>query len=158
MNYFENRKAIINCQTLLTIGYGDSVVPVLAREMVFVMPFILLSVFLSSLIVANMTSLISTMNVVHSKFKLEMRSRENFMTENKLRDDVQKNVRAYFKHLYSKQYGVSDFVMRTYFPTIFDSDIRKILAKVPNVFVLYKIPTGFRLLDECLIFRLKAKN
>ena len=60
-------------QTLFTIGYGDSVAPSRSHtELILACIFMLFGVFGYGLIIANMTSVLSNLDVISMRFRNEM--------------------------------------------------------------------------------------
>ena len=56
-------------QTLFTIGYGDSVIPVTYDELLFACMFMMVGTFVYGLVIANMTSVLANADVLRMRFR-----------------------------------------------------------------------------------------
>ena len=94
-------------QTLFTIGYGDSVAPSSAlTEMVTACVFLLFGVFLYSLIIANMTSVLANFDVVGMRYRKEKDAFTNWMNIEGVSGNVKQQVHLFFSYIYRKHYGM----------------------------------------------------
>lgn len=141
-------------QTLFTIGYGDPVVPSrLTIELVMACIFMLSGVFGYALIIANMTSVLSNIDVVRMRFRHEMDNVNKLLTLRSVPETLKERVEMYFSYLFRSQNGMLDSVLFSHLPeelskSITDSN-RSLIKKVPffkpeyrTPFLLHKIADG----------------
>lgn len=93
-------------QTLMTIGFGDSVVCVQPHEIEFTCVFILMGLFLYSVILANLTSVLSNLNVVARRFRNEMEQAHSYMSMHVIPKDTQALLRNYLDFSFARQGGM----------------------------------------------------
>ena len=94
-------------QTLFTIGYGDSVSPTKSfAEMTTTCVFLLFGVFIYSLIIANMTSVLANFDVVDMRYRKEKDYFTKWMDTEGLSDQIKQQVHLFFSYNYRKQYGM----------------------------------------------------
>lgn len=96
-------------QTLFTIGYGDSVVPSKSNvELILVCLFMLFGVFGFGLIIANMTSVLSNIDVVSMRFRHEMDDINKWMALRCVPETLRERIEMYFSYLVRTQHGMLD--------------------------------------------------
>ena len=96
-------------QTLFTIGYGDTVVPSkLTIEVVMACVFMLFGVFVYGLIIANMTSVLSNIDVVSMRFRYEMDNVNKWLEFRSVPASLTERVEMFFTYLERSQYGILD--------------------------------------------------
>ena len=99
-------------QTLFTIGYGDSVVPSRSTiEISMACVFMLFGVFGYGLIIANMTSVLSNIDVVRMRFRHEMDNVNKWLTFRSVPDSLRERVEMFFTYLEKSQHGMLDNVL-----------------------------------------------
>lgn len=99
-------------QTLFTIGYGDSVVPSRSYiELTMACVFMLFGVFAYGLIIANMTSVLSNIDVVRMRFRHEMDNINKWLIFRSVPDSLRERVEMFFTYLEKTQLGMLDKVL-----------------------------------------------
>lgn len=96
-------------QTLFTIGYGDSVVPsrsVIEVSMACV--FMIFGVFGYGLIIANMTSVLSNIDVVRMRFRHEMDNLNRWLSFRAVPESLRQRVEMLFSYIERSQHGMLD--------------------------------------------------
>lgn len=133
---FFTRSLYFLMQTIFTIGYGDEVVPSKASvEMALGCIFMVFGVFAYALTIANMTSVLSNLDVVNMQFRHEMDTITHWMAFRSLPTHLKQQITNFFSYLSRSQYGVLD---------------EKLLGKLPprlrtelaesNISLLTKVP------------------
>ena len=104
---FFSRSLYFLMQTLFTIGYGDSVTPSTSQsEMVLACIFLLFGVFLYGLIIANMTSVLSNLDVVGMRFRKEKDDVLSWLSLNSFPEALKQRINMFYGYIYRKQYGM----------------------------------------------------
>ncbi len=123
-------------QTLFTIGYGDSVVPSRSMvEMILVCFFMLFGVFGFGLIIANMTSVLSNIDVVNMRFRHEMDDINKWLTLRSVPSQLRERVESYFSYVYRTQKGMLEHVLFAELPPQLQKEFHHLsidyLTKIP---------------------------
>lgn len=123
-------------QTLFTIGYGDTVVPSRsAVEIVLACIFMLFGVFGYGLIIANMTSVLSNLDVVSMRYRHEMDSVNRWLTFRSVPESLRLQIDMFFTHMVRTQYGMLDRALFDDLPSQISRDFAEfnlpMLSKVP---------------------------
>ena len=123
-------------QTLFTIGYGDSVVPSRsAVEIILVCFFMLFGVFGFGLIIANMTSVLSNIDVVNMRFRHEMDDINKWLALRSVPSQLRERVESYFAYIYRSQNGMLDHVLLDELPPQLQKEFHRLsidfLTKIP---------------------------
>jgi len=99
-------------QTLFTIGYGDTVVPSRSVvEIVSACVFMLFGVFGYGLIIANMTSVLSNLDVVSMRYRHEMDNVNRWLMFRSVPETLREQIEMFFTHMVRTQYGMLDRVL-----------------------------------------------
>ncbi len=123
-------------QTLFTIGYGDSVVPSrFTIEIILACLFMLFGVFGYGLIIANMTSVLSNIDVVRMRFRHEMDSVNKLLSLRSVPETLRERVEMYFTYLFRSQNGMLDDVLFSHLPELLSREISD-----SNIPYLEKVP------------------
>ena len=123
-------------QTIFTIGYGDSVVPSKSSiEMILACAFMIFGVFAYAMTIANMTSVLSNLDVVNMEFRHEMDTISQWMTLRSVPSQLKQRVVLYFSYLSQTQHGMLDNVLLGELPTHLIMKIAEL-----NIESLTKIP------------------
>lgn len=123
-------------QTLFTIGYGDAVVPTkLKSEVAVACLFMLFGVFGYGLIIANMTSVLSNIDVVNMRFRHEMDKLHLWLAFRSVPAPLYQKIDMCFHYLEKSQYGVVDQNILAGLPNQLTREVMKgnmaLLEKVP---------------------------
>jgi len=106
---FLTRSIYFLMQTLFTIGYGDSVVPSKSSvEMAMACLFMVFGVFGYGLIIANMTSVLSNVDVVSMRFRRDMDNVTRWLTLRRVPQHLREHIRMFFTYLNKNQNGMLD--------------------------------------------------
>ena len=100
------RSAYYMIQTLFTIGYGDSVIPVNDAEILFACFFMLFGTFAYALLIASMTSVLSNIDVLQMRFRSEMDMLSQYMEHRDVPDGLRERIKSFFDYIFLKQYGM----------------------------------------------------
>eukprot|EP00957_Ditylum_brightwellii_P092187 7018256-Ditylum_brightwellii.AAC.1 len=133
-------------QTLFTIGYGDSVVPSKsAVEMSLACVFMIFGVFGYGLIIANMTSVLSNLDVVSVRFRHEMDTLSRWLNFRSVPAQLKDRINMHFTYLSRKQHGVLDHIIFDDLPPQLSRDLCELnmdlLTKVPFLSRHYRSDT-----------------
>ena len=123
-------------QTLFTIGYGDTVVPSRSTaEVIMACIFVIFGVFGYGLIIANMTSVLSNLDVVNMRFRHEMDNLSKWLKVRCAPETLKAYVQMHFTYLTRSQYGMLDEEIYKDLPPQLSREFsqmsRKFIAKVP---------------------------
>jgi hypothetical protein len=97
-------------QTIFTIGYGDMVMPVQNREFCLAVAWILATVFLNALIVANLTSIIANQDIINVRFRQATDSMNQYMEMRALPEALRGRIKAFQAYTYLKTCGIMENV------------------------------------------------
>ena len=133
---FLTRSVYFLMQTLFTIGYGDSVVPSKSMvEMAMACVFMIFGVFGYGLIIANMTSVLSNVDVVSMRFRHDMDNISRWLTLRAVPDKLKDRIRMFFTYLNKHQNGMLDDLIFADLPPKLSQDLANhylpFLKKVP---------------------------
>mmetsp|Transcript_31519 Transcript_31519/g.45922 ORF Transcript_31519/g.45922 Transcript_31519/m.45922 type:complete len:2273 (-) Transcript_31519:792-7610(-) len=134
---FFARSVYFLMQTLFTIGYGDSVKPPASgeAEMIFACICLLFGVFMYGLIIANMTSVLSNLDVVGMRFRQEMDTLVGWMSSMSLPSALKDRVHLLFIYIYRKQYGMLEKDIFADLPPLLAQDLANVrlglISKIP---------------------------
>lgn len=133
---FFTRSVYFLMQTLFTIGYGDTVVPSRSTvEVAMVCVFMLFGVFGYGLIIANMTSVLSNIDVVSMRFRHEMDNVNKWLVFRSVPAFLRERVEVFFTYLERSQLGMLDKALLDGLPCQLAKDIREpyraLIEKVP---------------------------
>lgn len=166
---FFTRSVYFLMQTLFTIGYGDDVAPSKSvRDMAMACFFIIFGVFGYGLIIANMTSVLSNVDVVNMRFRHDMDTIYKWLDFRSVPVPLRERVRMFFTYLNKHQSGMLDeHLFSDLSPKLlkdfgdhhidlllkvpfFDPKLRdeKFLSKVANVLVRRFYPPGSYILYQ----------
>ena len=93
-------------QTLFTIGYGDSVIPVANVEILFACIFMLIGTFVYGLVIANMTSVLANADVLRMRFRQELDTINSYIDIRDVPDGLRQRIKNYYDYVYIKQFGL----------------------------------------------------
>lgn len=133
---FFARSVYFLMQTLFTIGYGDSVAPSNASEaeMILACICLLFGVFMYGLIIANMTSVLSNLDVVGMRFRQEMDTLVGWMSSLSLPSALKDRVHLLFIYTYRKQYGMLEKDIFGDLPPLLAQDLANVrLELISNI-------------------------
>ena len=123
-------------QTLFTIGYGDSVVPSRsASEIALACFFMLVGVFGYGLIIANMTSVLSNIDVVNMRFRHEVDIISRWLSFRSVPEPLRDQVTMCFTYLSRVQHGMLDGVLFSDLPPRLSQELADL-----NMSLLTKVP------------------
>ena len=123
-------------QTLFTIGYGDTVVPSrLTIEVAMACIFMLFGVFGYGLIIANMTSVLSNIDVVSMRFRHEMDNVNKWLGFRYAPDSLRDKVEMFFTYLERSQFGMLDSEIFKDLPSKLAKDLTE--SRIP---LIQKVP------------------
>lgn len=133
---FFARSVYFLMQTLFTIGYGDSVVPSRSNlELILVCIFMIFGVFGYGLIIANMTSVLSNIDVVSMRFRHEMDSINKWMVLRSVPDALKEKIELHFSYLVRTQHGMLDNALFADLPPQLKKDFNdlaiNLLVRIP---------------------------
>lgn len=133
---FFARSVYFLMQTLFTIGYGDSVVPSRSNlELILVCFFMLFGVFGYGLIIANMTSVLSNIDVVNMRFRHEMDNLNKWMILRSVPNSLKEMIELHFSYLLRTQYGMLDDALFVDLPARLQKDLNNVamdlVTKIP---------------------------
>ena len=104
-NLFFSRSAYFLMQTLFTTGYGDAVAPSKSQiEMVLACIFMIFGVFFYGLTIANMSSVLSNLDVVKMKHRHEMDVNTRWLSSRSVPKILKDQVDSFFSCLSRKQF------------------------------------------------------
>merc|ERR1711924_236770 len=103
-----SRSIYFAMQTLFTIGYGDSVVPISSNEVLVACSLMYIGQFAYACIIANLSSLMGNMNVVKMRFLQEMDALTTYMEARCIPHGLRLRVKEFFDYTFQKQYGMLD--------------------------------------------------
>ena len=133
---FFTRSVYYLMQTIFTIGYGDSVVPSKSSiEMVLACAFMIFGVFAYAMTIANMTSVLSNLDVVNMEFRHEMDTISQWMTLRSVPMQLKQRIVLYFSYLSQTQHGMLDNVLLGELPPHLTMKLAEL-----NIEMLTKIP------------------
>jgi hypothetical protein len=123
-------------QTLFTIGYGDTVVPSkLTVEVIMACVFMIFGVFGYGLIIANMTSVLSNIDVVSMRFRHEMDTVNKWLLFRSVPTSLRERVEMFFTYLERSQHGILDDTLFEGLPKQLSREISEantsLIEKVP---------------------------
>ena len=133
---FFTRSLYFLMQTIFTIGYGDTVVPSKSSiEMTLGCVFMAFGVVAYAMTIANMTSVLSNLDVVNMQFRHEMDTISHWMANRSLPTQLKQQITALFSYLSRSQHGVLDEKLLDELPR----HLRKELAE-SNIQLITKVP------------------
>lgn len=146
-------------QTLFTIGYGDSVVPSRSRgEVALACIFMLFGVFGYGLIIANMTSLLSNLDVVRMRFRYEMDRVNKWMDFRSVPAPLRKRIELFFSYLLRSQQGMLDGALLGDLPPQLSKEFAELnilyLTSIPFFKPEYRSDQFLSLVSRALIRRI----
>ena len=158
---FFARSVYFLMQTLFTIGYGDSVVPSRSNlELILVCFFMLFGVFGFGLIIANMTSVLSNIDVVSMRFRHEMDDINKWLSLRSAPQSLRERVESYFSHLVRTQHGMLDDALFADLPTQLKKEFNDLdlglLIKIPFFKPQYRTTLFLSRITEALVKRIYA--
>jgi len=123
-------------QTLFTIGYGDPVVPSHSQvEIALGCVFVVFGVFGYGLIIANMTSVLSNLDVVNMRFRHEMDRVNRWMLFRSVPSQLREQIEMFYTHLLRIQDGMMETAFLSELPPQlsrkFSESHIPLLAKIP---------------------------
>ncbi|KAL7466716.1 hypothetical protein ACHAXS_007001 [Conticribra weissflogii] len=115
--FFFVRSIYFLMQTIFTIGYGDSVVPSKSPvEMTLACAFMFCGVFGYAMTIANMTSVLSNLDVVNMQFRHEMDSISHWLSLRSVPNSLRQRLSMYFSYLSRSQHGMMDEILLNELP------------------------------------------
>ena len=146
-------------QTLFTIGYGDSVLPSRSRgEVALACVFMLFGVFGYGLIIANMTSLLSNLDVVRMRFRYEMDRVNKWMAFRSVPPPLRRRIELFFSYLLRSQQGMLDGALLGDLPPQLSKEFAELnisyIANIPFFNPEYRSDRFLSLMSRALIRRI----
>ena len=116
-------------QTLFTIGYGDTVIPVNTKERTFACIFMITGTFIYGLVIANMTSVLANSDVLQMRFRQEMDAMNRYLDMRDVPEGLRQRIKIYFDYVNIKQYGMLEEKVLDSLPDTIRAELQVVAMK-----------------------------